>query len=122
MMTEMERSDKDVEALFATARREAAEPSADLMARVLQDAEVAQPRPPALTKTARPNVLRHALAALGGWPSLGGLVAATIVGFGIGISPLTQIDTPAASLFGQPDSLALYDADLGGLGWDVDEG
>lgn len=122
MMTEIERSDKDVVALFATARRDGSFPSADLLARVLQDAESEQPNPRTPARVARSNVLSRALVAVGGWPSLGGLVAATVVGFGIGISPSTMIDTPAASLFGQSDTLSLYDADLGGLGWDMDEG
>lgn len=122
MMTETERSDKDIDALLALARRDGPSTSTDLLARVLKDAEAAQPSPPALAKKARSGVVNRMLAALGGWPALGGLVAATIVGFVVGISPSTMIDTPAAALFDQSDTLALYDADMSGLGWDMDEG
>ena len=122
MMTEMDRSDKEIDALLAVARRDGPSPSTDLLARVLKDAEAAQPSPLALAKMARLGALSRMLAALGGWPALGGLVAATIVGFMVGISPSAMIDTPAAALFDQSDSLALYDADMSGLGWDMDEG
>ena len=121
-MTDIERSDKDIDALLAMARRDGPSPSADLLAQILKDAEAAQPSPPTPAKMARPGALSRMLAALGGWPALGGLVAATIVGFVVGISPSSMIDTPAASLFDQSDTLALHDADMSGLGWDMDQG
>lgn len=84
MMTEMDRADKEIDALLAVARRDGPSPSTDLLARVLKDAEAAQPSPLALAKMARPGALNRMLAALGGWPALGGLVAATLSALWLG--------------------------------------
>ena len=119
----MKRSETDVEVLLMKARQDGVpSPSSDLMARVLADAEMAQPGPVARSDVQQPGIWSRILEGVGGWPSLGGLVAATVVGFGIGISSWSMIETPAASLLGQSDTLSQYDADLSGLGWELSEG
>ena len=88
-MTEKTVQDHGLEALFEAAAQDAAQsPSPDLMARVLADAEAMQPRAaaPVVRAGRRGGVLNRVVAALGGWPSVGGLAAATVAGIWIGFS------------------------------------
>jgi hypothetical protein len=73
--------DNEVEALFAEARSE--RPPAGLVARVLADAEAAQPE--------RVGLGAALLRAIGGWPSAAGLAAACGVGLLIGYSAPTTL-------------------------------
>ena len=88
-MADKDWTDHDLDALLAAAAKDAAQaPSGDLMARVLADAEVMQPTPAAFVPEPAPRRGRLAgiVSALGGWPSLGGLAAATVAGLWIGFS------------------------------------
>ncbi len=99
-MADKSMRDYELDALFEAAAKDAAQtPSADLMARVLADAEAMQPTPAALVPGPLPRrgMLAGIVSALGGWPSLGGLAAATMAGLWIGFSA-----TPDAL----PDGLA----------------
>ncbi|MEP2030992.1 MAG: hypothetical protein ABJI96_20020 [Paracoccaceae bacterium] len=118
----MKRSKAEIEALIVKARQDAPSPSVDLLARVLMDAEANQPRATARLGVWRPGLWGRVLEGVGGWPSLGGLIAATIIGFGIGINPSAMIDTPASAMLGSFDTLSQYDADLSGLSWELSEG
>ncbi len=98
----------------------AADTPADLMARVLEDALAAQPAPGAVMATPV-SLWRQMLEGLGGWMSVGGLVAATATGFAIGLG----------ALGGEPSDLywmtgldMFYDTDIGltAYGWDLEEG
>ena len=100
--------DQELDALFAAARDDAAQaPSSDLMARILADAEAMQPKPAA--SVARPQsrggVVSGILSAIGGWPSLGGLAAATVAGVWIGFSATpTVLPDGLAGLVGETNS------------------
>lgn len=84
-MMDERRDEAMLAALFAQARTVGPEPSDGLMARVIADAEAVQAlrRKPV---AARPGPFASALAALGGWGAVSGLVAATLTGVWIGIA------------------------------------
>lgn len=88
------KAEETLDALFAEARR--VEPDADLVARVLADAEAVQretARPP--LQPARAGVLRRPpawIAALGGWGGFGGVTAAGLVGLAVGFWSPDMID------------------------------
>jgi len=86
-MADKSMTEHDLDALLAAAAKDAAQaPSGDLMARVLADAEAMQPQAASLAPAPRRGVLAGIVSALGGWPSLGGLAAATVAGVWIGFS------------------------------------
>ncbi|WP_415919987.1 hypothetical protein [Tateyamaria sp. SN6-1] len=97
----------------------APEVSNDLLMRVRADAEAAMPASGGAP--AREPVLQHLLRGLGGWGSLGGLVAATAVGFAVGLGALDGAVLDAYWL----DPYGIYYDDSLGLsanGWDLEEG
>lgn len=85
-MTERHPDEIDLERLFAAERAAPPVPSAELLARVLADAQDAlRPR-----KAARPTLgqrLAGVIRDLGGWPTIAGLATAGIAGLWIGIDP-----------------------------------
>ncbi|MEJ6389323.1 hypothetical protein [Gymnodinialimonas ulvae] len=87
-------NDAGLERLFDAARDDA--PDAGLVARVLVDAEAAQPAQSATVH--RPVVRRRGWLAgvvetLGGWGAVGGVTAAGIMGLSIGLyAPETVVD------------------------------
>ncbi|PRY24911.1 hypothetical protein CLV78_10284 [Aliiruegeria haliotis] len=89
--------DTELETFFKAARDVDGDPSADLMARVLADAYEEQPAPgPAVTapaKAPRRGWLSGAIEAMGGWPAMTGLAAATMAGVWIGYSPPLALET-----------------------------
>ena len=95
----MQTHDFDLDALLVAAAKDVAqEPSEGLMARVLADAEAMQPKAaPVARPQPRRGLFSALVEALGGWPSLGGLAAATVAGVWIGF-----VATPAIL----PDGLA----------------
>ena len=107
---------RDIEALDRLLAEVAARhpaPSEDFLARLVADAEAeagaAQLCPPA--KALRPGP-RAWLAALGGWPALGGLAAAALAGVWIGIAPPASLDsylTGSVSVDLMPEGLALLE-------------
>lgn len=73
-----------LEVFFDAARTHAPEPSADLMARVLRDAEhLCRParRPAAMSRT---GLFEQVYRLLGGWPAMAGLTTAVLAGVWIG--------------------------------------
>ncbi|NAZ37202.1 hypothetical protein [Rubellimicrobium sp. CFH 75288] len=113
------RSDDDLEALFAEARRAPSSVSPELMARVLADAAAAMPRPrlaggPAAAGIGEPPGW---WPLLGGWPAMAGLAAAALAGFWIGVAqplPAVLFDSlaeagHAVELFGLGDPLARWE-------------
>jgi hypothetical protein len=92
---------------FDAARRYPARPSDALMARVLADACAAQP---ATRPSRRPAAWPVQLfRALGGWPAVAGLSAATLAGIWLGISPPAPLAAVAAPLLGDPGGVYLVD-------------
>ena len=106
-----------LEVLFDAARAEAPQVPEALMARVLADAAAQQP-------AARGSAWRRLLAAFGGMPALGGLVAATCVGFWLGVAPPAGLPDLAGEILGEDAALddTLGSPALSGFGWDIGEG
>ncbi|RAP42087.1 hypothetical protein BYZ73_06960 [Rhodovulum viride] len=97
-------NDHEIEALFAAARAERAEPSAALMARIMDDAmiaaaEAAAPRPVA-AQTGRRGLLAVLVAAIGGWPALAGVATAGVFGLWIGYAGPGDVGTLTATILG----------------------
>lgn len=94
----------------------------DLMSRVLLDADALQPRPQLQGATKRLSVWQRVSEAFGGWPAMGGLVAATCAGFWIGFSDVTDLETGRLLLLGDQDAwLSEEAAEISGFGWDLEE-
>lgn len=102
--------DEALDALLAEARALRPVPSADLMARLLADAERARPRPrprPAAAPRRARGPWRDWIAALGGWPAMGGLAAAAAAGVWIGAAPPAALTTLVPPLWGEGVSVAV---------------
>jgi len=97
-----------LEEFFAAARSARPAPSDDLMARVLADAETAQQRPGTVGIRPRPGLWPRVMDAIGGWPALGGLTAATLAGLWVGIAPPAAVEEMTASLIGDEVSISLF--------------
>lgn len=97
-----------LDALFAAARGAAARPSDDFLARLVATAEAMQPAAPAPAPAPRRGGW---LGFLGGWPALGGMAAATVAGFWIGVAPPAGLTTLAAEWTGQTVDVGLYGED-----------
>ncbi|ARC89117.1 hypothetical protein [Rhodovulum sp. MB263] len=79
--------DETLEALFEAARQDRAEPSAALMARIMEDAMVtaaAARTAPRRQPTRRRSILALLVTAIGGWPALAGVATAGVFGLWIG--------------------------------------
>lgn len=99
-------------ALFAAARAADPRPGDDFLARLVAVAEAMQPAtapPPGVAGPARG--WRGLLALLGGWPALGGMVAATVAGFWVGLAPPAGLTALAAEATGQVVDLGIYGED-----------
>lgn len=111
-MTERPMTDSALDALFAAAREERPEPSPALMARVMEDAlaegAARQARatvPRAATRPGPRAAIAAIVAALGGWPAMGGFATAGIVGLWIG--------------YAAPGAVATYTSNWLGGGYDI---
>ncbi len=97
------------------------EVSADLLARVLEDAETVQA---GFATTALPSrrqrrgLLSQLGAALGGWPAFAGLAAASVCGLWLGISPPQGLSDTAA--FYLSEDTALFDP-VSGFEFELEE-
>ncbi|SEQ27600.1 hypothetical protein [Thalassovita taeanensis] len=122
-MAEMDQDEAMLDALFGAARAQVSEPSADLMARVLEDAFAAQVSHNVATVAARPRpgVLSRVMAAIGGWPALAGLATAGVAGLWIGVNPPTVISDTAQMFLGGSSDLYLVDL-APAFGFDLAEG
>ena len=97
-----------LEGVFAAARQTAPEPSAAFLMRVMAEAEAVQAARQAAPAAARPAARGSRLAGLmalvGGWPALGGMVAAAATGLWIGFIGVERIDGFTAVYLGASDS------------------
>lgn len=116
----------DLEALFAAARAEAAAPApAGLLARIEADAMAHLPPPRSATVTVAaaraPSGCGAILAALGGWPAMGGFATVALAGFWIGFAaPSGLVETGLALATGDAEAYGLVLPDY--LLSDPDEG
>lgn len=103
--------DIDLDKMFAGAKREPLEPSADFMSRVLSDAQEMQPAPQGvMDKTPQKQgffseMLSGLSDAIGGWPAFAGLATAAVTGLWIGVSPPQGLIEPFGSVLGTDTSL-----------------
>ncbi len=97
-MTTTDRKGDPLEPLFEAARAKAPQPSAELMARILVDAQAHLPAPaPVAAVQSVPPVRRGwlagLLAAIGGWPSVAGMATATVAGLWLGFAQPEALTT-----------------------------
>lgn len=112
-MSERDREDSFLDALLDEERRvrSGADPdvSADLMARVLADAERVQAgfAPVASPRAApqRTGLWAQIGVVLGGWPAVAGLAAASVCGLWLGISPPQGLSDTAALYYSDDSAL-----------------
>ena len=122
-MTDDERQERRLEVAFEAAGAARPEPSAELMARVLADAEAAQAEfAPASVPRPRSGYLRQFFETLGGWPAIAGLTAAGVAGIWLGVNPDTGVSDALASYL-RAGETAAYTVDMMpgaelGLAWD----
>jgi hypothetical protein len=117
------RDDDALEALFQRARSAPPPVPAALMARVLADAQAAQPAP-------AQGIWRVLWHSIGRSAGLGGLATATLVGVWIGVAPPERIpDIGAEIIVGDyiaadtsTDLQQEYLSDGTAFGWDIEEG
>ncbi|MRH19502.1 dihydroorotate dehydrogenase [Rhodovulum strictum] len=97
-------NDTELEALFSAARTDRPEPSAALLARVMADAmaEAEARAAPAPAPRARPTRggLARILGLIGGWPAMGGLATAGLMGVWIGYAAPGGFDAVTATMLG----------------------
>ncbi|MEL6884895.1 MAG: hypothetical protein AAFY39_18045 [Pseudomonadota bacterium] len=99
-----------------------ADPRGDLMARVLADAHAMMPPPGGAQKPRDPG-WRQVVRLLGGWTSVGGLVAATAFGFAVGLGGLDSVGVDLDAVWLLDGAVYVEDAEmgLGAFGWDIEE-
>jgi len=104
-----------LEAYFAAARATAPEPSGDLLARIMGDAEAelaARARPAAApARLPRRSLWQAFASAIGGWPALAGMVTATVTGAWIGFASPDSLNTLSGGLL-LPESTSSTSYDL----------
>lgn len=96
-------ADDILDGFFEAARQQQPQIPEGVVARILADADREQAHH--LNRSVIPvrskrSFFGDVVAALGGWPSLAGLAAATLAGVWIGYSPPTSLDSIALSVLG----------------------
>lgn len=104
-MADTEKALEELEDLFAAARSERPAVPEHLSAAILADAarEQAGFQAAAPARAARQPLWRQLIEAVGGWPAMGGLAAASAAGLWIGVAPPSFVPDPVA-LAGYEDS------------------
>lgn len=108
--TMMAEDDMELDQLFAQARQNRPELPDDLAVRILTDAEAVRLdrlKPAAPQRSAWTRILE----GIGGWQSMGGLVAASAAGVWIGFAAPDFLPDPATYIYPQDTSFVV--ADLG---------
>lgn len=93
-----------------------------LMARVLDDADTVQPVSVPMRTVRQSGFLARLSQSLGGWAGIGGLAAASCVGFWIGVSPPEALPDAGGFLLGVETGSFGEAAELTAFGWDIEEG
>lgn len=103
-MTDKDKTE-ELDVFFAAARQQTDTLSEDLTNRMLGDALAVQAQfaPVVQERQARPGLWRQLVSAVGGWPAMGGLVAACATGIWIGVAPPDFVPDPL-TLVGQTQS------------------
>jgi hypothetical protein len=77
-------TDTEMDALFAEAAHAAPTPSAELLKRIVADADTVGAARQSSTTRPRRGLFETLVASLGGWPAVAGLATAAVVGIWIG--------------------------------------
>lgn len=120
-MADTDREMTELDALLRAVRQAPAELPEALESRILHDAALVQAgwqQPAAAGRSGqirsglRDGLWSRLLAALGGWPALGGLAAASVAGLWIGLAPPSGLPDPVW-LLGDPaqEALVLFAGD-----------
>lgn len=96
---------------FSALKAQAKPPSADLMVRVLRDADDVQTDFVAPPPPARKSFSARFVDLIGGWPSMAGLATAGIAGVWIGLSQPTALIAGSQALLYGAATDALVDLD-----------
>ena len=113
----------DLETMLQRAAQDPPALPPGLAARVIADGQRLQPSPVGRKRAESLSLGARLLAAMGGWPAVSGLAAASCAGFWIGYAPPEgMID--AGDLLLNTSGTVVYDdaAELSGFGWDLEEG
>lgn len=120
MMTDRNnKSQNDLAGLFASAKQGAHDLPPGLMDRVLADARRVQDEI-VVVPIATPSLLRRLLDVLGGWPEMGGLIAACATGIWLGFAPPTMIPDPLDLVGLTQSDLDMFDADNLIVAWNLE--
>lgn len=112
VMADTDKHNDRLDLLFAQAQRDPGQVPPGLTQRILADAEQVQAGLAGPVKMARrPGPWRQFLSALGGWPTIGGLVTACAAGVWIGLAPPSFLPDPALLVLGGSADIDLIGMD-----------
>jgi hypothetical protein len=108
----MTNDDKNLEETFAQMRAGDVAPSEGLFDRIMMDADSVLAAN--VTPISRPKQGFGAmiLDVIGGWPSMGGLAAATVAGLWIGVAPPDALTDLSAGYLGSTVQVPLFDTEI----------
>ncbi|MGR3616541.1 MAG: hypothetical protein ACU0BB_10905 [Paracoccaceae bacterium] len=110
-MADTEKAFDELDGLFSQARAQRPVVPDALKKNILSDARTVQDEMSGVSQdTARSGLFEQIKAALGGWPSLGGLVAASLVGVWIGVAPPDFLTENESLLTEATQDLDLFDS------------
>ena len=104
--------DKTLDATFAQMRVDDVKPSEGLMDRIMMDADSVLAGGVVATERPKQGLGAMLLDAIGGWPSLSGLAAATVAGVWIGVSPPDALSDLSAGYLGTTVEVSLLGDDI----------
>lgn len=104
-----DRAEKNLDDLLVQAALQKPDVPADLMARVLIDADQMQPQ----ATSAQPAGLWDTLLEMiGGWPAVGGIAMAGVAGLWIGVAPPTGFETITSTVLGDTQTVDIFGGDV----------
>ncbi|WP_233421959.1 hypothetical protein [Ruegeria profundi] len=113
--TKMAEDEMDLDQLLAKARQTRPDLPDDLAVRIVTDAETVRLDRLKPESSSRRSVWMRMLDGIGGWQSMGGLVAASAAGVWIGWSAPDFLPDPAAIIYPQENSFVVADLGLDAL-------
>ncbi|KUJ79295.1 hypothetical protein AVO44_08670 [Ruegeria profundi] len=111
----MAEDEMDLDQLLAKARQTRPDLPDDLAVRIVTDAETVRLDRLKPESSSRRSVWMRMLDGIGGWQSMGGLVAASAAGVWIGWSAPDFLPDPAAIIYPQENSFVVADLGLDAL-------
>ena len=118
-----EPADDALDALFAQARVTPPSPSDDLQARIVADAlavQAAFAEPVAAPAPERAGIFQRFAAVFGGWPALGGMATACVLGIWIGAAPPAFLPDAAQYLDAGAQEVDVFDSYEMAIAWSED--